>query len=802
LLQRYKYALSGYALALSLVALATFGIALVLRNLGARGRAAPGLAPGPVIQPKAQDVLALVLIAILAFQAWWFASYSIWDRPGFFAGQGYGGLYTGLRVFHFAVLAAISVGAGVLVLRGLRMRDFIDRHTALPVALLAAFIGIAAIRLVLFLLGYANLLRIELLGPAAAVVLWVARRELLELPGRLWRDISTSTASLSRAHFAIGTMLASAIAMLLFSVALLNVLYVNNENGDYLTHYGPYYDAVLAQHGIWPNDVWYQYFYSKGEGFGFLSMSLSDRHGKHLSAFLCFTLACLALFDLMRREFKSSFWAALGVIVVVSLFVRDDSGAFAKHHAAVASILVGIAYCSYQLFYAEERDSRAWAWGGALCAMSLVVLSAPAVAYAAVLISGLAVFSAVIRRWSVARTFISWLIVSGVLLGCVLVWNYAVTGLPEITPWGASLKFLNRVSFAEWVSPHLIDYMDQGSAGFQVGGLRTRLVGALGATRLDRIADLVFSNLRLMAVAILVVGVILASTRRWFTEFGLLALIGVLVCGGVVASYLAVSQPVSVYRASVFNIFFATPLVIAIAMVIVRHAVATHLSFFVTTALTVVVIVKAVVYANVMDPQKIEARLSFLAGQRSLADAHALEYGVPPALYELRFKYGKNERWLYLRATNEAGLSHFIGSGVETEVSYSLGPRWHVIAYDTASNAREELDRLGFKYFLLQVGEPVFGTLPYSDLFSPTALGDHFRVVARVGSFVLLTWRNAGEPRDPAMRLLAEEWTRTLSESMLQDLYLRARFIYDVKSSGNRIPSAALRELPPVKGWQ
>ncbi len=746
----------------------------------------------------------MFLIAILAFQVWWFASYSIWDKTGFSAAAGYGALYTGFRVVHFVVLAAISVSAGLLVLRGLRMREFIDRHATLPVALLAAFIGIAAIRVILFLLGYANLLRIELLGPAAAVVLWIARRALWELCGRLWREASACAAGLSRSHFAIGAVLASTIAMLLFAVALLNILYVSNENGDYITHYGPYYDAVLARHGIWPNDVWYQYFYSKGEGLGFLSMILSDRHGKHLSAFLCFTLACLAFFDLMRREFKSSFWAALGVIVAVSLFVRDDTGAFEKHHAGVASILVGMAYCSYQLFHAEKRDSMAWTWGGAACAMSLVVLSAPAVAYAVVLICGLAVYSAIMRRWSVARALISWLVASGIFLGFVLVVNYAVTGLPEITPFGTWLKFLDRVSLAKWMSPHLIDYLEQGSAGFQREGFGVKLLGALSATRLDRVVGLVFLKWGLIVVAVLamVVGVILVSRRRWPSEFGLLALICILVCSGVVAGYMAVSQPVSVYRASVFNIFFVTPLVIAFAIVIVRHGVATHLSVVVTTVLAVAVIGKAVVYANFTDPQKIEARLSFLVGQRSFADAFALEYGVPPALYDLRFEYGRNERWLYLRATNEAGLAHFIGRGIETEVSYSLGPKWHVIAYGTAGDAREELSRLGFNYFLLQVAEPVFGALPYSDLFSPTALEDHFRVVARVGSLVLLTWRNAGEPADPAMSLFAEEWARTLSGSSFQDLYLRSRFIYDVKTSGNGLPATALGELAPVPGWQ
>ena len=57
--------------------------------------------------------------------------------------------------------------------------------------------------------------------------------------------------------------------------------------GDYYTHYFYYYLAVIQNHGLAPNDVWYHYYYSKGSGLAFLGMLLSDPEAPALTTYAC-----------------------------------------------------------------------------------------------------------------------------------------------------------------------------------------------------------------------------------------------------------------------------------------------------------------------------------------------------------------------------------------------------------------------------------------------------------------------------------------------------------------------------------
>ena len=70
---------------------------------------------------------------------------------------------------------------------------------------------------------------------------------------------------------------------------------------DYFTHYFYYYLEVLKNHGLAPNDVWYQYYYSKGSGLAFLGMLLTDPEAPALSALPCVICAVVAVMTLAER---------------------------------------------------------------------------------------------------------------------------------------------------------------------------------------------------------------------------------------------------------------------------------------------------------------------------------------------------------------------------------------------------------------------------------------------------------------------------------------------------------------------
>jgi hypothetical protein len=742
------------------------------------------------------------MFTVLAVQVWWFRSYSIWQQEWIFAADGYPTLYTLMRIIHGIWLWILATAVGLLVLRPFMRQQLGIQIGALPAMLVATFAGLAAIRLFIFPLGLIGLLRIELLVPIIALVLWFARRDLACLMWDLFYKVLSVVSAANRVQFAAGVFLVSAVAVVLFAVALFNVLYINNDNLDYITHYGPYYDLVITSHNTLPNDVWYQFFYSKGEGVGFTSMILTDRQGKQVSAFLCFLIACIAIFDLMRKEFKSSLWATAGVMIIMSIFAVNDAGSFEKHHAAVASVLVAITYSAYHFFAADENNYRIWSASGVISIMSLAILSAPAVAYAWIVVGGLVMAALISKRWRLAFNLTMWVALSGVLIVIVLAINYLVAGLPEITPFTLWLHWLDRGKFGTWASPHLLDYLVQGSSDLEKGSITTRLYGAVSALRLDKIASIAAWAPKVLLAASIASIPLVALQRKWPRELGILSLIAALFCVSVILGCIVVRQPVSVYRASFFSVFFVTPLVLFVPIYLVRRLTKETMASFITVCFLCIVAIKAIIGANHIDPQRIDARLSFLTGRNSLADAFALEFGVPPALYDLRYRFGKNDQWLYLRATNEAGLAHFIGRGIETEVSYSLGPKWHDIVYGEASQAKAELIRQGINYFLVQIDESPFGALPFCKLFQPQTLAQYMRVVDRAGSFVLLTWRDQqNETIDESTALFVKEWTKTLTSAPYRELYDRSRFVYLMKSSGAE-DWIGIQRLPTVKGWQ
>src|SRR5580692_988687 len=56
---------------------------------------------------------------------------------------------------------------------------------------------------------------------------------------------------------------------------------------DYFSHFFYYYLAVVKNHSLAPNDVWYHYYQSKGSGLVFLGMLLTDPEAPALTTFPC-----------------------------------------------------------------------------------------------------------------------------------------------------------------------------------------------------------------------------------------------------------------------------------------------------------------------------------------------------------------------------------------------------------------------------------------------------------------------------------------------------------------------------------
>jgi hypothetical protein len=89
---------------------------------------------------------------------------------------------------------------------------------------------------------------------------------------------------------------------------------------DYYTHYFPYYLEVVKNHNIWPNDVWYHYYYSKGSGLIFLSMLLTDPLSPQVVTMVFFTVSAVVVYCLLRKMTGSTM-CANGCVLYLAAFV-------------------------------------------------------------------------------------------------------------------------------------------------------------------------------------------------------------------------------------------------------------------------------------------------------------------------------------------------------------------------------------------------------------------------------------------------------------------------------------------------
>ena len=225
-------------------------------------------------------------------------------------------------------------------------------------------------------------------------------------------------------------------AFLLFS---LKGLYLAGGH-DYYNHYFPYYEKVIASHSIWPNDVWYHYYYDKADGLFFLATLLSDPLQTALVSY-CFALAVGgALFVLLRDVKPDTLWPLVCVVLYFTLYsntlgtdvyrANGGWGDFQKPHEMCGAFIFATVWFSARLVADDENHRARWLIASALCAFASAVIlavSAGILGLFAAISTGLLLGAHKPRE---ARAFIGLALVVGVALSVVLAVNFLTTGLP------------------------------------------------------------------------------------------------------------------------------------------------------------------------------------------------------------------------------------------------------------------------------------------------------------------------------------------------------------------------------------
>ncbi|MBV8779713.1 MAG: hypothetical protein JO258_21180 [Alphaproteobacteria bacterium] len=654
-----------------------------------------------------------------------------------------------------------------------------------PAGRLAAafFCGAALWHGVLLVLGFLDLyiypVAAALAVAAVALAAGTLRSTLAELGGEaaaLWRDVRTPLGA-GRAVFAAGV---AAAALLLFTV---KGLYPAGGH-DYYNHYHGYYEAVIRTHGLWPNEAWYQFYYSKGMGLFFLATLLTDPLAPSLVT-CCFAIAAaVALFLTVERIAIGATlwpWAAVAAFLVLYAYTPGRGvymgsggwGDFEKPHEIGAAFVVAVLWLCVALHGARGAERRLWFAVAAGC-----IFIVAAIELATVLLLGL--FALVLtaaallrRRFGEARAFFGLGIAGGFGLAGVLCLNYLATGLPsdqfalEAWPWA------NVQKLAGWGAlPEAVGLM---------GGLKSLraqslplLSGAFASfchevLRLDLLNPLMI-NIALFA-PLLAAAAVLRRRRPppqdtaplWVLGSFFLALAAVAAAAGR-------AQPISFFRLT----SFCLPATIAFAacgwLYIAPALRVARLDGAVRLALPVILLV-AVLFAFVSHRaapvrQVLSNAIVFATGQISIRDAYGRQQGWPgrqpwggifPGTLGAWQTAGPGTRIWSMHLGAYCMLPHCRS---ETFFSFILSPRLLDLLAASAEGECDILHREGLDYFFYTTAMDLNDILPLTQAFAPERIADYVGIKWSDGTSYLLTWLG------PGVEPLTAEWVARYKQAV------------------------------------
>ena len=639
------------------------------------------------------------------------------------------------------------------------------------------FVGAAVLTAVMLVLGYLNLYRPAVAVLIAGPIVAVSYRDLSAILGQARDGIVRYFRSNS--VFVNATTVVAFVAVLFFGAVLLAVKGLYPQGGhDYYLHYFQFYLDVIDRHGIWPNDFWYQYYYSKGLGLTFLAMLLTDPLAPSLVTACYVAAAAIALFSLVHRVGPPNLWPWAAVVMYLALNVHTLGtgfyaanggwGHFQKPHEINATVLVAILWMCTSMAHAEGAAFRLWWCGAAACSFMvsfLLIVSAPIVGLFCVAAAALFLF--IQRRLAIA--FLGLAMTTGAGLVSVLLLNFVTTGIPSdigLSVWWPIIDFR-----------HLHDW----------GALYDVVNTAL------RRAQSIEGQLKLFS----------RETIEFIANVGRIDILGPFVCGTLLAAVVAASWRMACRRSpdgalsldhravaafaivltfvgSVVVFTFAAGLTEAVSyvritsfMLPVMIAVATMAwnlmvaatgrpGVRATMGFAVPIVLAGATLIAAYEGQKstllavMTNAMRFVGGHYGIYNAYLDQSGWPalpdsratyPGVFEAWKAVGPDKR---LWSFNVHSYCMVPGCRIESHLSSRMAIDRTAILAGTAEQAKAALQREGLNYFFISTYLDIRDVLICTPLFSPDSIGNYLGVKWTNGPDVLLTWKEAGvEPLSP-----------------------------------------------------
>lgn len=800
---------------------------------------------------------ALALVGLFTAVFVWFRSVDVWDvlaEPS--AGQM--PLWTLFRVSFMLCLGIACLTAGRLVL--FWHRRLLDELGLLEQLLFCFFTGASVLRMAMFgvglLGGYSP--QLAFFGMVPLVLLFPFIYDLGEMCSKILERLRLN-------------VLQSILCLGLCGIAaaLLGIVYFGScqysFDGDYLTHYGPYYEAVIQSGGLAPNDVWYQYFYSKGAGLFYLSMLITDQTGPLLVSFLHFFAATLLMYAVVRRASGSALWALSAAVFMLGMMAWPIEGFFVKHHCEISSITLSITAAVVGLVASKRYRSLCF-YFVCISQASLMIYSLQAGVFTLMFIGVYAVLALVKRDYGQFKCHFFVLALAGCISILVMLHNYSATGLYEITPFRVFLKYWNQETFSRWVSPYLMFYLSEGSSPelgtIGISGLLQDVIMYARLFRLEKFFfEMRFWNLSFIlcflglwgcytewlkndsgesvfgflvrlrnealqhhfsprADATFVVPFTrhevvaqgfsaeeMVTLRASMLRFVLLPSFGM--CLLVFVVYVLVRQPVSILRMSEFVSLYVTLFIFSV--LIIWHSLVPRTLLYRLVGIAFPIAFAFVAFSWTIansHNERVTKPLKFAMGMLKPIELSPVDPALSARYHEIREIAGSESPIVSLNLNVDYGPLFLRYPGIMTEVSYGFGNRWHEVVFGEPEAAKQACQELGINYFLVDLDSPFFGALPYSPLFAARSLETNFKIVWQFNHRYLLTWDTEQKQMSDSFLL---EWELAMYKKMPsvfkadadygQMLYDQVRYLYELNDHATH-GVIRPKKLKRVEGWQ
>jgi hypothetical protein len=662
--------------------------------------------------------------------------------------------YNSFRVLFIFYLFCIIETAGLFLLRAVA-GNAVETIGILERLALGFFTGAGVWHVAMFALGYLNLYTWPIAIAISLPLVALSYGDVRVTAGQIQRAISGGAVRRNLGPGPLGWILLGLASLAFIMLLLVKGLYPGGGH-DYFTHYFYYFQTVIARGGLWPNDVWYHYYYDKGAGLYFLGTLITDPLAPQLVTFCFMALATLALFLLLHRVAPGTLWPLVGVALYLCIYVYTPSstsfhrvnggwGEFEKTHEIIAALVIVILWMIVETLSCPRHLRVLWS----TATVSVVICAVIVDNTIAVFLGG--IFLMLTLSYAVRRRTVQLVIcfglstVTGAALFVALVINQSTTGLSSDQEIELFWKFADVETLYRWGALPFVmilhhDRMAMTASSLPLTFQTVRLV--VESLRLELLVPLVFGGL-LVALPTVIRK---RYDRKAATEAAVFAT--ALLAFTLVAILVGRAQPISFYRYA----SFATALTLASGVLLWNIADVRTENFLTRIARSSwgPTLVLALCLATDIYPLQtydaLNRALHFATGRYSIDTAYSMQYGPEPRLQWSAINPGSRGAYEAVGPHTRIWSLHIHlycmlpDCRVETYPAVIMTRDWDQLMFGSPDAAKQILRAAHLDYFLYSREYEIADPLPLSPLFSPDNIGHYFGIRWTDGTSYLLTW--------------------------------------------------------------